>query len=87
MHETIAELNGDLKAVLLKAVKKIKEFNEAHDGDNEYADKARSKCKNFVQWLYLVLTENNSIQGILVVGCSSEKVLKALASISASELS
>ena len=87
MHETIAESNGDSKVVLLKAVEKIKEFDTTHDGDEEYTDKAKSKCKNFIQWLYLVATENESIKGVPVVGCSSERIAKALASVSASELS
>ena len=87
VNQSIEESNGDAKVVLLKSIEAIKAFDSAHNGDAEYVDKARTKCKDFLFWLFLVQKEDNSIEGIPVMGCSNNKVVSALSSISSSCLS
>ena len=54
IHNTINEFGGDIKQILFETTKAIKDFDNVHSGDNEHKEKAKSKCKDIVFWLYLV---------------------------------
>lgn len=64
VYNTIASKNGSAKQVLINVVTAIKKFDEDHDGDGTYKDKAKSKCKDFLLWLYLVSNDNPSIKAV-----------------------
>ena len=86
VNQAIVSLNGNAATVLLKTIKAIKEFNSSHADDDEFVDKAKTKCSNFVHWLFLVYSSHNSIKGIPVVGCSSKKISLKLTEITSKEI-
>ena len=87
IDEAISKSNGDAKRVLIKCVEIIKEFDSEHNTDADYKEKAKSKCRDLLFWLYLVLTDNNSIEAVSTIGCNNEKVIKALQKITLQNLS
>jgi hypothetical protein len=76
IQNSISNSNGNSKSMLLDCVTKIKEFDMEHTNDDEYVDKARSKSKDILLWLYMV-SKNSRIDAIPVMGCN-EKVAKQL---------
>ena len=78
VHETIATTNGDAKQVLVKCAQAIKTFDADHNEDDEYTDKAQSKCKPFLYWLYLTAQNSDAIKATATIGCSHQQVIKAL---------
>ena len=51
-----------------------------HSGDSEYKEKAKSKCKDIVFWLYLVVIDSNTIEAVPSMACNSERLADALKS-------
>ena len=78
--EAMKESN-DAKKILIATVLAIKEFDTAHSGDSEYKEKAKSKCKDFMLWLYLVAKESNAIKPVPFNSVSSEKVAEKLSRV------
>jgi hypothetical protein len=74
VHETIAEHNGDATYVLLNSAKAIVKFDNDHADDEEFKDRAKVNCKDFLFWLYLVTTNSASIAPTPIMGCSNERV-------------
>ena len=74
----ITEGNGAASGVYMAVVKAIKNFDTAHAADNEYKDKARTKCKDVLAWLYLVCTGNGDIVPTPTTGCTNVGVLTKL---------
>ena len=60
--------------MLVKCVKPVKDFDTNHAHDAEYADKAKSKCKDIMFWLYPVSQNNKKIDAVQFTGCNNEKV-------------
>ena len=60
--------------MLVNCIKTSKEFDTTHANDKAYNDKARSKCKDIMMWLYLVSKNSPSIDAIQITGCANEKV-------------
>ena len=54
IQNSIPKSNGKSKLMLIKCVKKIKDFDVEHANDIDYTDKARSKSKDILLWLYLL---------------------------------
>ena len=78
IQNSISKSNGKSKLMLIECVKKIKDFDVEHANDIDYTNKARSKSKDILLWLYLVSKENNNeIDAVPVIGCS-EAVAKTL---------
>ena len=86
VQNTISEHNGNAKQVLLHSVQAIQEFDTAHANDDDYADKAKSNCKEFLFWLYLVSINSESIDATPTIGCSSDSVAKKFRDITAEVL-
>jgi hypothetical protein len=80
IQNSISKSNGNSKLLLIECVKKIKEFDIEHANDVNYSDKARSKSKDILLWLYLVNKGSNEIDAVPVIGCN-EKVAKALSKV------
>ena len=86
VHEAIQTSNGDSRSVLLMCVKAVKAFDNEHAGDEEYKDKAQTKSKAFLYWLYLVSQDNEAIKAITTVGCSNRKAMEAVKGIIKAQL-
>ena len=74
----IISANGAARSIYLAVLAAIKTFDTEHADDNEYTEKAKNKCKDFIQWLFLVATESNSIEATQVTGCNKITVVKQL---------
>ena len=78
IQDSISKSNGDSRVVLVKCVKSVKDFDIKPANDAEYADKAISKCKEIMLWVYLVSQNNNKIDAVQVTVCNNEKVASEL---------
>ena len=87
IHKSINEFDGDVKQILFQSIKAIEEFDKVHSGDNDYKEKAKSKCKDIVFWLYLVFVDSPEIKPVQVSSCTNETMVSALNDISHSCLS
>lgn len=81
VHEAIVDSNGDVYQVFLTALRAIKDFDSIHNNDNDYIDKARSKSKDIIFWLYLVSQDHASIEAVPTMGCSNKTLAKALKTV------
>lgn len=81
VHQSISKSNGEAKEILVDCVKAIKEFDAAHTNDAEYTDKARSKCKDMMFWLYLVSQSSDAVEAVPATGCNNESMAERLAVI------
>ena len=48
IQDLISKSNGDSRVVLVECVKAVKDFDKKHANNAEYADKAKSKCKEIM---------------------------------------
>ena len=87
IQKSISKSNGNSKVVLVDCVKAIKAFDQLHATDTDYSDKARSKCKDIMLWLYLVSENHDDIDAVPVTGCTSMKLIQELNSTSSNCLS
>ena len=76
VHDTIASHNGDAKQVMIASAKAITAFDVTHATDDDYNDKAKTKCRDFLFWLYLTITNHESIQATPAMGCSNDNVAR-----------
>ena len=74
LNEAISKFDGDAAHILVETAKAFKDFDTAHSNDEDYIDKAKSKSKDVLAWLYLVIT--NKVTAIPTISCSS-KILKS----------
>ena len=81
IHETIATANGDSKKVLIQVVQKIKDFDTAHADDDKFTDKAKSKCKEVLYWLYLVSAGSEAIAAVNTIGCNNDVIMNRMMDI------
>ena len=79
--DVVFQANGNVKVMLLNSIKAIKQFDTDHAGDDEYDDKAKTKCKEFVFWLYLVHDESPEIHPVPVSSCTDELVASILSKV------
>jgi hypothetical protein len=87
VQNSISNSNGNSKYVLIDCVKAIKDFDTLHTNDEDFVDKARSKCKDIMLWLYLVGDNNPAIEAVQTMGCQNEQVAETLEAIKLSCLS
>ena len=59
--------------MLVECVKAVKDFDTKHANDAEYADKAKSTCKEIMLCLYFVSQNNNEIDAVQVTECNNKK--------------
>ena len=74
ISDAILNSNGELSEVFLKSIEKIKEFDTIHAEDNDYHDKAKSKCKDLLFWLYLA--GQDKVSKIPSMICTSRPVIE-----------
>ena len=74
LHTIIEDRNGDTTQALISCAQAIKEFDTLHSIDDDYTDKAKSKSKDILAWLYLVI--NDKVTATPTMSCQS-KILKS----------
>ena len=87
IRKSFALSNGSARAVLLKCIEAIKEFDTAHGSDDTYKEKAKSKCKDILFWLYLVSQDNDGIEPVPTMAVVNDKIFSRLDDIVNKELS
>jgi hypothetical protein len=75
-NEAIMAFQGAPKKVLFAIIEAIKAFDTAHQGDDEYKEKAKTMSKDILFWCYLVLCDSDSIQSTPTTVCSSVSVIR-----------
>ena len=78
VSEGITKNQGDYKTLLLTVMLAIKKFDAEFDGNDDYTNKARQKCKDILYWLYLVGKEDSPIKAIPTTVCTSRRVQERL---------
>lgn len=78
--------NGSAMKTLLRCIAAVKKFDEDHENDGAYKDKAAVQSLDFVYWLYLVSQNHDSIAAVPAMGCSNSKIAKKLDGIKRSAL-
>jgi hypothetical protein len=86
VNNAISNSNGQAEEVILNCIKSIKDFDMNHAADVEYVDKARSKCKDILFWLYLVTQNSPAILATPSMGCSNEAMASQVSKISEKHL-
>jgi hypothetical protein len=71
---------GSAKELLVAMIKSMKNFDLLHQGDDDYKDKSKTKCKNLIHWCYLVAINSDSIKSTPAAPCGIPAVIKALKS-------
>ena len=74
LDEVISKNDGNKEMMIWATVQGIKKFDETHNGDEEYTEKAKSTCKVILFWLYLTNKAGSSIKPIKTECCSSERL-------------
>ena len=64
----------------------MKAFNSDHQGDEEFKDKAKTKCKDILYWCYLVSVNSDNIKAIPSTLCSIPTVIQALKATTTKDL-
>ena len=83
IHDVVESKHGNTKLALLQVVTKIKEFDSDHASDDMYKDKAKTKCRDFVYWLYLASQNNDAIASVNTIACSNTKLQHQLNALEA----
>jgi hypothetical protein len=86
VNKAISNSNGQAETVLLNCIKSIKEFDTKHATDAEYVDKAKSKCKDILFWLYLVIENSPAILATPSMGCSNKMMASKISKVSKEKL-
>ena len=81
IFETMNNHDGSAKHVLFESIKAIKEFDAKHADDTSFKEKAKSKSKDFIFWLYLVFSDCPEVLPVPVANCSDEVVVSSLQKI------
>ena len=73
---------GDCKELLLLSViTSIKKFDTTNDGNDEYLNKAKQKCKEILYWIYLASKQVSPIPSLPTTVMRSCRVWEKLSSI------
>ena len=73
----LMESNGDASHVLLGCIEGISDFDTLHVDDTEF-DNAKTKCKDLLSWLFLVINGSDAIEAVPAMNCNSDKIVSAL---------
>ena len=74
--DSIAVNKASTIKVFFDVIMAIKEFDTAHDGDADFTEKAATKCKMFLHWLYVASTDDadTGIAQIHFAICANEGI-------------
>lgn len=67
---------GNSKTLLVECAKSFRTFDADHAGDGEYVDKAKSKCKDLLAWLYLA--SKDKVQVVPTLACMDRPLVTEL---------
>ena len=86
ISESIERNQGDSKLLLTDVVQAIKNFDTIHTADDDFADKAKQKCKDLLSWIYLA-GKDDTIKSIPTTVNVNRRVKKKIDEITSSCLS
>ena len=79
VSSSISNSNGNSKNILIEAAREIKHFDTIHANDQEYEEKAKSKCKDLLAWLFLV--GMNVVHKVPTMGCNNKQIIDYFSTI------
>ena len=74
VSEAIEKNEGDCKSLLLAVVLAIKQFDTEFDGNADYTNKAKQKCKDILYWLYLSSKADSPVKSIPTTVSKSRRI-------------
>ena len=74
VSESIEKNEGDCKSLLLAVVLAIKQFDTEFDGNADYTNKAKQKCKDILYWLYLSSKADSPVKSIPTTVSKSRRI-------------
>lgn len=84
VNESIEKHQGNGKSLLLAVIAEIKSFDTKYEGNAEYQNKAKQKCKDILFWLYLTSKIDSPIKAIPTTVSRSRRIRDKLTSITCS---
>ena len=81
IEETIRTKQGAAAEVCIATAKAIKDFDQNHNQDQDYTEKAKQTCKDLLSWLYLVAVDDNAITATPTTSCNNIMIIKKLKSL------
>ncbi len=88
LSDSIAVNKEQTNQIFLDVIKAIKDFDEGHREDEEFKEKAATKCKQLLHWLYVASKDDdeNGISQIHFTVCSNETIMKRMKEFEAATL-
>ena len=83
ISDTIKAKDGAAIYVLTAAITAIQAFDAANIDNDEFSEKAKDECLQFIQWLYAATLDESPIEGIITELCEDEIILKKYEGITA----
>jgi len=80
LNESIVANKAKTSQIFLDVIMAIKEFDEIHKDDDEFKEKATTKCKQLLHWLYVAdqNDDDNGIAQIQFAICTNETIMERL---------
>ena len=80
LSDSIAANKANTSKVFLDVITAIKDFDEIYDDDDEFKEKASTKCKLLLHWLYVASRDDdaNGIAQIQFATCTNKSLLAKL---------
>ena len=83
VSDIIKAKDGSATHVLLAAITTIQSFDAANADNEDFPEKAKDECLQFIQWLYTATLENSPIEVIVTELCEDETILQKYEGITA----
>ena len=83
VSDIIKAKDGSATHVLLAAITTIQSFDAANTDNEDFPEKAKDECLQFIQWLYTATFENSPIEVIVTELCEDETILQKYEGITA----
>ena len=74
ISKSIEKNESDCKSLLLAVALAIKQFDIDFDGNTDYVNKAKQKCKDILYWLYLASKQDSPVKPIPTTVCKSRRI-------------
>jgi hypothetical protein len=83
VSDIIKTKDGSAAHVLIAAITTIQSFDAANNDNDEFPEKAKDECLQFIQWLYTATLEDSPIEVIVTELCEDETTLQKYEGITA----
>ena len=81
VSDSIEKHQGNCKSLLLAVIAEIKSFDTKYDGNIDYKNKAKQKCKDILSWLYLASKQASPVKTIPTTVSRSRRIREKLAEL------